>query len=136
MKLPLTLEMFTGVPPSILKSILLAPFKELIPMVALVPLNVNDTPVPGQVSSLVAGLTRPRYRGDGSRPFHSEGDGWEKVATTFVRRRTNKDDNMTAGVDACREPKKLTGIRRPYNIWGTVSLNYCSYRWLFGQTFQ
>jgi hypothetical protein len=48
--------------PSITKSKLLSPLTAVRLIVADVPVNVKDTPVPGQVSSLVEGLTRPRYR--------------------------------------------------------------------------
>jgi hypothetical protein len=45
-----------------IKSTLLVPLTEERAIEAVVPVKVNDSPVPGQVSSLVAGLTRPRYR--------------------------------------------------------------------------
>jgi hypothetical protein len=59
--LPVTLEI-TVATPSMNKSALFVPVTEEPPIEAEVPVKVNDTPVPGQVSSKVAGLTRPRYR--------------------------------------------------------------------------
>lgn len=56
-------------------------------MVAEVPVKANDTPVPGQLSSLVAGFTRPRYRTLGA-------GACGRAATAPVRARINKQGRM------------------------------------------
>lgn len=53
-----------GSPPSMMRSALDAPSTLLMLMDAEVPSKVNATPVLGQVSSLVSGLTRPTKRKD------------------------------------------------------------------------
>jgi hypothetical protein len=54
------LVMTTGAPPSITRSTLLVLLTEAMPMVVEVPVKVKEIPEPGQLSSLVFGLTRPR----------------------------------------------------------------------------
>ena len=60
MEVPSTFGITVGSPPSIIKSTLLVPSTAARPIAAHVPVKANETPVPGQVSSLVAGLTLPR----------------------------------------------------------------------------
>lgn len=56
---PSTLGITVGARPSMIKSTLFVPFA-VRQIVAMVPVKENARPVPGQVSSLVEGLTRPR----------------------------------------------------------------------------
>jgi hypothetical protein len=58
---PATFEITVGAPPSIAISTLFVPLTDERPIVAEVPVNVNAIPVPGQLSSLVAGF-HPKYR--------------------------------------------------------------------------
>ena len=57
---PETFGMTVAAPPSTKRSTLFEPLTEARLMVAEVPVKVNATPVPGQVSCLVAGFTLPR----------------------------------------------------------------------------
>lgn len=61
-ELPATFDITIGAPPSMETSTLLLPLTEAIPIVAEVPVKVKVRPVPGHMSSLVAGLTLPRNR--------------------------------------------------------------------------
>lgn len=54
--------MMIGVPLSTTSSTLFSPLTDAIPIVAAVPVKAKDTLDPGQLSSLVAGLTLPTYR--------------------------------------------------------------------------
>ena len=69
--------------PSMTRSKLLSPTILARLMVAEVPVNVNETPVPGQVSSLVAGLTRPRKRYEAAAAA-----GAGMAVTRLAKRRT------------------------------------------------
>lgn len=62
MALPETLEITIGAPPSMIRSALFAPLTEASPIEADVPVKLKAMPAPGQLSSLVAGLTLPMYR--------------------------------------------------------------------------
>ena len=60
MKGPVTLSMTIGSSSSMVKSIEFVPVTFASGMLADDPIKANSTPVAGQVSSLVAGLTLPR----------------------------------------------------------------------------
>jgi hypothetical protein len=62
MESPETFSMRMGSPPSMMRSALEVPETVLMLMEAEVPSKVKATPVLGQVSSLVSGLTRPTKR--------------------------------------------------------------------------
>lgn len=69
MEVPETLSMMIGVPLSIISSAELVPVIDLMGMLKVVPVKEKMMPVPLQVSSLVTGLTGPRYVNVAAEPL-------------------------------------------------------------------
>lgn len=82
-EVPETLSITMGTPLSIVSSAELEPVMDLIGMLNEVPVKEKVRPVPDQVSSLVAGFTRPRYWKVAEEPVGEEA-GLEEVVLGLI----------------------------------------------------